>query len=402
MSQNKVVVIGGSFAGLTAALHLKHDLHDDVDVTVISNRENFEFNPSFIWVPFGKRDTEEITFPVAPVFESHEVNFVLGEVTQIDAANNQLETTKGGYDYDYLVVATGYRNNYDVIPGLGPDEHTHGITALGDALEARQGWEKFLDDPGPIVVGATQGAACFGAAYEFLFNVAHRVKKHDLQRQVKITYVTSEPFLGHFGIGGLPGGEKMLNMFLDKLEIEAIVNVAMEEVVPDELRLADGRTLPFKYAMIVPPFLGAEVVMQSEGLGDDKGFIPVKDTYQTYNYPNIYSAGIAAAVEAPWQSAVAVGVPKTGFPSETMAHVAADNIASQIKGEEPKEHKEFGDIRAMCIMDAGDNGVIILADKMLPPRKHGIMIPGPQSHLAKLAFEKYYLWKMKHGYVNLP
>jgi sulfide:quinone oxidoreductase len=53
-------------------------------------------------------------------------------------------------------------------------------------------------------------------------------------------------------------------------------------------------------------------------------------------------------------------------------------------------------------MDAGNNGVVILADKMLPPRKHGVMIPGPQSHVAKIAFEKYFLWKARHGYVNLP
>jgi len=402
MSQNKVLVIGGNFAGLTAAIHLKNDLDDDVDVTVISNRENFEFNPSFIWVPFGERKPEDITFPVAPVFESNGVDFVLGEATRIDPANNRVETSTGTYDYDYLVVATGYRNKYDVIPGLGPDGYTYGITALADTLEARKGWEKFLENPGPVVVGATQGAACFGAAYEFLFNLAHQIKKNKLQRQVKITYVTAEPFLGHFGIGGLPGGEKMLNMFLNKLGIEAITNIPMEEVGPGELRLGDGQVLPFHYAMIVPPFIGAEVVMRSEGLGDEKGFIPVHDTYQSVNYPNIYAAGIAAAVNVSWQSAVAVGVPKTGFPTETMAHVAATNIASQIKGEEPSAHKEFGDIQAVCVMDAGNNGVIILSDKMLPPRKFGVMIPGPQSHWAKLAFEKYYMWKMRQGYVNLP
>jgi hypothetical protein len=57
---------------------------------------------------------------------------------------------------------------------------------------------------------------------------------------------------------------------------------------------------------------------------------------------------------------------------------------------------------AVCVMDAGNNGVIILADKMLPPRKHGVLIPGPQAHAMKLGFEKYFLWKARHGYVQLP
>jgi sulfide:quinone oxidoreductase len=116
----------------------------------------------------------------------------------------------------------------------------------------------------------------------------------------------------------------------------------------------------------------------------------------------VYAVGIATAVNVPWQTAHAVGVPKTGFPAETMAHVAAANIAAQIRGEEPETRESFGEIPAVCIMDAGNNGVMILADHMLPPRKHGVLIPGPQAHAAKIAFEKYYLWKTRHGYVGLP
>jgi sulfide:quinone oxidoreductase len=97
-----------------------------------------------------------------------------------------------------------------------------------------------------------------------------------------------------------------------------------------------------------------------------------------------------------------VGIPKTGFPTERMAHLAARNIAAQIRGEAPVAHEAFGDMPAVCVMDAGNNGVIILADKMLPPRKHGVLIPGPQAHAMKLAFEKYFLWKSRHGYVTLP
>ncbi|HSJ21423.1 MAG TPA: hypothetical protein VK964_12680 [Nocardioidaceae bacterium] len=85
-----------------------------------------------------------------------------------------------------------------------------------------------------------------------------------------------------------------------------------------------------------------------------------------------------------------------------MAHTAASNIAAQVKAEPPLESKGFGDIKAVCVMDAGNNGVIILADKMLPPGKHGVLIPAPRPNLMKLGFEKYFLWKSRHGCVNLP
>jgi sulfide:quinone oxidoreductase len=82
---------------------------------------------------------------------------------------------------------------------------------------------------------------------------------------------------------------------------------------------------------------------------------------------------------------------------ERMAHVAARNIAAQIRGEQPTSREPFAEIPAVCVMDAGNNGVVILADRMLPPRKHGLLIPGPQSHAMKIAFEKYFLWEARHG-----
>lgn len=142
--------------------------------------------------------------------------------------------------------------------------------------------------------------------------------------------------------------------------------------------------------------------MLRRGFADDKGYVGVRDTYQTEKYDEVYAVGIAAAVAVPWQTPTPVGVPKTGFPTEQQAHVAAKNIAARIRGEQPKDHKTFGAIPAVCVMDAGNNGVIILADHMLPPRKHGVLIPGPQAHAMKLAFEKYFLWKSRHGYVGLP
>jgi sulfide:quinone oxidoreductase len=402
MSRKKVLVLGGNFGGLTAALAVSHELHGEVDVKVVSASDRFVFNPSLIWLPFGKRRPADITFPLAPTFEAHGIDFVHAEATAIDAAAKKVTATSGVYDYDYLVIATGYRNNFAVIPGLGPGGNAYTITSLDDAIQAGEGWRRFLEKPGDIVIGATQGAGCFGAAYEYLFNTSYRLRKAGLKSQVKLTYVSPEPFLGHFGIGGLPHGESLLSMFLKKERITAVLDVGMDRVEENRLVLADGKEIGFSYAMIVPPFVGQEVVRSATDLADEKGYVKVRDSYQSASYDDVYAVGIAAAVAVPWQTATPVGVPKTGFPTERMAHVAARNIAAQIRGEAPTAREAFGDMPAVCVMDAGNNGVIILADKMLPPRKHGVLIPGPQAHTMKLAFEKYFLWKARHGYVSLP
>ncbi len=402
MSRKRVVVLGSNFGGFTAALAVEQELHGDVDVTVISPSDQFVFNPSLIWLPFGKRTAADLTVPVAPPFEEHGIDFVHAAATGIDVEQKLVRTASAAYRYDYLVIATGYRNRMDAVPGLTPENRAYTITTLPDAERAGVGWRAFLDRPGPVIVGATVGAGCFGAAYEFLFNLSYQLRRAGIRKQVELTYVTPEPFLGHFGIGGLPHGEQLLGMFMKKERITAVGDVGITGLDDGRLTLDDGRTLDYAYAMIIPPFIGQEVVHSVAGLADDKGYVPVRETYQTTLHDDIYAVGIAAAVDSPWQSAHAVGIPKTGFPTEQQAHVAAKNIAAQVRGEQPTFEKAFADMKAICVLDAGNNGVVIMADKMLPPRKHGALIPGPQAHAMKLGFEKYFLWKTRHGYVTLP
>src|SRR6266511_1155717 len=88
---------GGNFGGLTAALSVKHELQGDVDVTVVSSSDRFLFNPSLIWLPFGKRRHDDITFPQEPTFESHQVDFLHATATRIDPAARTVDTNRGAY-----------------------------------------------------------------------------------------------------------------------------------------------------------------------------------------------------------------------------------------------------------------------------------------------------------------
>jgi NADH dehydrogenase FAD-containing subunit len=398
--RKKVLVLGANFGGLTAALAVKHELHGDVDVTVVSASDHFLFNPSLIWLPFGARDREDITFPVAPTLEHHGIDFVHAPATKIDPVAKLVSVEGlGDLAYDYLVIATGYRNDLDVVPGM---YETPTITTLRDAERTGEAWRHFLDDPGDVVVGATQRASCFGAAYEFLFNVSYQLRRAGLHDQVRLTYVTAEPFAGHFGIGGMPGAKALMGMFARKEGISLVTNQAMREIRPDSIVLADGRVVPYRFAMVVPPFRGQDFLGKTPGLVDAGGYVPVRPTYQTERWDDVYAVGIASAVPVPWVTPVPVGVPKTGFPTEQQAHVAARNIVDQVRGRAPSSTKEFARIPALCIMDAGNNGVAMVADRMLPPRRAAVMIPGPQNHLAKVAFEKYSLAKMRSGRVRLP
>ena len=140
MPRKHVLVLGGNFGGLTAALAVRHELHGDVDVTVVSASDRFLFNPSLIWLPFGKRTPADITFPLAPTFEPHGVEFVHAEATSLDLVGKEgRDDGRAAIGYDYLVIATGYRNNFDAVPGLGPGGNAYTITTLEDAVHAGRG-----------------------------------------------------------------------------------------------------------------------------------------------------------------------------------------------------------------------------------------------------------------------
>ncbi len=404
----RIVIVGSSFAGYTAALKLAHEFKAGsrdagAEITVISNTDVFTFMPSLIWVPFGLRTRDDVTFALRPRLEKAGVKFVEETATSFDLKSRRVATSHGGFDYDYLLIGTGPKLNFEAVPGLGPDRNgtkgnTHSICSIDHAEHAHEAWLRLLKDPGPVIVGAVQGASCFGAAYEFVLNLAHQIKRHKLSDKVPITYVSSEPFLGHFGIGGFGAGQKLTEMFFKKMGIASRVNATVDHVESDHVVMGDGERLPYKFAMLIPSFRGVDAVAQTPGLGNAAAMIETDDGYQTRADSRAYAAGVAVAVTAPGKTPVACGVPKTGYLTEEMAKTAAHNIGADIL-DGKKVELPFASIDAKCILDAGNSGVIMTADHILEPRDHAWLIPGPEAHWAKLAFEAYFMATRKHGIV---
>lgn len=200
----------------------------------------------------------------------------------------------------------------------------------------------------------------------------------------------------------MPLGKAVFGELLRKEKVDTVTDACMAEVEDRRLILADDRKIEFDYAMIMPPNVGQDVVRACTDITDAHGFVNVRETQQTVPYDNVYAVGVAAAVALPWQTPMPIGIPTTGLPTEVQARVAARNIASQVKGERPRECTDFATTPATYVIDAGNNGVIIFADHLHAPRNHGVSIPRPQARVMKLGFEKYSMWKAQNGHVMLP
>jgi sulfide:quinone oxidoreductase len=399
-----IVILGAGIGGMPAAYELRAALDRSHRITVVNAVEDFQFVPSNPWLAVGWRDREAITFPIRPRLERKGIDFVAQRVQRIDPGANALELQDGSrLVYDYLLVTTGPKLAFDEVPGAGPEQHTQSICTVDHAQQAREAYERFLEEPGPAVIGAMAGASCFGPAYEFAFIFSKDLQRRKLRHKVPITFVTSEPYIGHLGLGGVGDSKSMLESELRGRDIRWITNAKVSRVeagrmfvteVDEHGAVRKEHELPFNYSMMLPAFKGVDAVAAVQGLCNPRGFVLVDEHQRSKAYPNIFAAGVCIAIPPVEATPVPTGAPKTGYMIETMVTAIVHNIVDEIAGK-PASHK--GSWNAICLADMGDTGAAFVALPQIPPRNVNWFKKGKWVHLAKIAYEKYFLYKMKSG-----
>jgi len=402
---SRIVVVGAGTGGLPAAYELRRALGSGHEVALVNRSRRFQFVPSNPWVAVGWRDTDAVSFELGPCLAKHDIALHAAAVDRIDAAGSAVALTDGTQlPYDYLVLTTGPELAFDEIPGFGRAEHfTESICTLDHAVETYARYLEFLQDPGHIVVGAVQGASCFGPAYEFALILDADLRKRKLRHRVPMTFVTSEPYIGHMGLGGVGDSKGMMESELRQRHIRWITNASVDRIERGKVFVtehdANGtrgpqHVLETDFAMLLPAFRGIDPVAQVEGLCNRRGFVLIDEHQRSTRFPNIFAAGVAVAIPPVEKTPVATGAPKTGYMIESMVAAIVRNIAAEIAG---RPADATATLNAICLADAGDNGFAFVAMPELPPRNLTWAKKGKWVHLAKVAFEKYFLHKVKSG-----
>ena len=401
---SNIVVLGAGTGGMPAAYELREKLGREHRITVVNAVDYFQFVPSNPWVAVGWREREAITFPIRPYLEKKGIDFVAQPVTRIDADNNAVELADARrLAYDHLVITTGPKLSFDEVPGSGPQGHTQSICTIDHAEQAWAAYQRFLADPGPAIIGAMPFASCFGPAYEFSFIFNADLKRRKLRSKVPITFVTSEPYIGHMGLGGVGDSKTMLESEFRSNDIKWITNAKVTKVEAGKMFVTEldehggvrkEHELPFKYSMMLPAFKGVNPVAAVDGLCNPRGFVLIDEYQRSKKYRNIHAAGVCVAIPPVEATPVATGAPKTGYMIETMVTAIVHNIAADLAGQKAEAK---GSWNAICLADMGDTGMAFVAMPQIPPRNVNWFKKGRWVHLAKVAFEKYFLYKMKNG-----
>jgi sulfide:quinone oxidoreductase len=401
---SKVVVLGAGLGGTIMAYELREALGREHSVCVVAKGSSYSFVPSNPWVAVGWRSREAITVDLAPVMRRRGIEFLPAGAKRLHPAEKRLEMLDGSsVDYDYLVIATGPELAFDEVEGLGPEHFTQSVCHIDHALAAKPAFDALIANPGPVIVGAAQGASCFGPAYEFAFILDKALRDARVRDRVPMTFVTAEPYIGHLGLDGVGDTKSMLESAMRNRHIKWVTNARIDKVEAGTMSVseiaADGSVaaahqLPFAYSMILPAFRGVEAVRGIEGLTNPRGFVIVDRHQQNPAFPEIFAVGVCVAIPPMGKTPVPVGVPKTGFMIESMVTATAQNIARLARGEKPNAE---GTWNAVCLADFGDSGIAFVAQPQIPPRNVNWSAEGKWVHMAKIGFEKYFLGKIKAG-----
>ena len=364
----RVVVLGAGISGHTAALHLRRKLARAHEVVVVSPNSKWNWIPSNIWVGVGTMTTDQVTFPLAPIYKRTGIVFHQALASELHPEGTSdaptpfvrvryTDPARAGevadITYDYLINATGPKLNFAATPGLGPEANTLSVCTPQHAVQASQALAQSIDkmrrgERQRLVVGVGHGACtCEGAAFEYTFNVEHELRSAGVRDKAEVIYLTNEYELGDFGVGGMTftQGREITtsklwteSLFRER-DVKAITQAHVEKVEPGVIHYEqlDGShsSLDFDFAMLLPPFRGVDLTA-FDATGQEitaemfapSGFMKVDgdyaaktydewraadwpSTYQSPRYENVFGVGIAFA--PPHQ----ISVPRTS-PNGTL------------------------------------------------------------------------------------
>jgi len=353
-----VLILGGGFAGLEAAIFLRKAAYD---VTLVSDRNYLYVYPTSIWIPTREIDFSDACIDLDKLKDIHGFNLIIDSVEKIDVKSGSytLKSKKILSNFSHVILAMGsskikHDGLENTLSICGAPEQSLLIRDKIDAL-IKKGSGKIYFGFGnnPNDTSAVRG----GPTFELLFNVHNMLKKKGIRDNFELTFFAPMPDPGK-KMG--PKALKTLNIFLKKLNIKQHIGKNIKRFEEDGIIFEDDSKLESDFTIFTPAGDGHDLVRNSDLPTNEAGFITIDDFCQvrlqdSNESSNIYAIGDIAALDgAPWRA-------KQGHVAEVMARNVAFNIMQKDNNkDEFKGYREH--INILCVMDTGDGASLIYRD----------------------------------------
>lgn len=233
--KTKVVILGGGFAGIKAALELSGQ--PGFKVSLISDHDDFRYYPTLYHYATGGSAVAS-SIPMSEIFADKDIELIADSVKSLDRETKQVVGKKGSYKYDVLVIALGVVTNYFGIEGL--EKYAYGIKSQKDAGRLRDHiHEQLLDEGKPdlnyvVIGGGPTGVELAGALPAY---IKHVMKRHGIKpRKLHIDLVEAAPRL----MPRMPHDySKALAKRLRRLGVTLYLKEAVQAATADGLKMSD-------------------------------------------------------------------------------------------------------------------------------------------------------------------
>jgi sulfide:quinone oxidoreductase len=393
----RILILGAGAAGTMAANLLRRELPEDQwRITVIDRDNSHHYQAGYLFIPFGVYSAEDVVKPRKD-FIPRGVEFVLDEIVRIDPGNRRVEGKSAGYEYDWLIVATGCTIRPDEVEGLPEawSQSAFDFYTLSGALELKKQLRYF--SKGKVVLNIAEFPfKCPVAPLEFLFMADWFFTVNGVRERVEIEFVTP--------IGGIftkPVASKALSEIAVQKNIKVTNNFALASVDAKErtLHSYDGRTVDYDLLVSIPPNMGDRAVIDS-GLGDPLGYINTdKHLLRAQGLDRVYVIGDATNVPT----------SKAGSVAHYQSHLLVQNLVREIDGHEPRAKY---DGHTTCFIASGfDKAILLDFNYDVEPLPGKFPFPGLGpftllqetlgNHWGKMMFRWVY-WNMMMKGLELP
>jgi NADH dehydrogenase len=359
----RILILGGGFAGLYAALHLQRKIRkrDEVEVLLVSRENFFSFTPMLHEVAASDVDLTHIVSPLRTMLRG--VRFFLGDVEQVDLGRRSVRVAHGSgvhrhthdLDFGQLVVALGCTTNFYDLPGL--KEHALTMKSLGDAMALRNRLIANLEEADTECArraGLREALTSVVVAGGGFAGVETLAAVNDFAREALRFYPNLKPqdlrmVLVHAGPEILPELDPRLGAYarrrLERRGVEIRLGVRVLGASGADVMLSDGTRIPTR-TLVWTAGTAPHPLLQTLPCAREQGRLRVTPELEVIDTPGVWALGDCAWIPDP----AGRPYPPTAQHALRQGKVIADNVLARARGSarrRPFVFKTIGQLAAI-------------------------------------------------------